>query len=127
METQSDLDPSSRELLKAAVKIKRDRTLRNSGLNTNISLGFTRKDLEKQLGWERYRVGRAIEPLEKAGYFSMNTYRKPFYYELAWDDESNEADLRGVLTPDDMKVRIAENLDSIDNVYMINNPVALVA
>jgi DNA primase len=119
--TQSDINPSSKELLKAAVEIKHEKERPSQSSGTIKDTSFTRKELEKKLGWEPYRVDRAMDPLEKSGYFNFDTRNKPFRYSLVGEGSLGECDLSGVLTPDEMKTKIVENKASIDNIGAIIN------
>ncbi len=79
---------------------------------------FTRKALGKELGWEPYRVARAIEPLERIGYLDVTEKGRSYSYKLLYDQEAQEVELQGVLMPEELKEKIAQHLDEIDPVYL---------
>jgi len=103
----SDLNPSSRELLVAATEIKREkeRLIAQGGDDAPKDAKFTRRDLERRPGWDKNRVHRAIGPLEAASYFGIEKIGRAYRYELICDEDLQERDLKGVLTPEELNQR----------------------
>lgn len=117
LNTLSSLNPSSQELLDAARELMGEKIKKQGGEDTLMTLKFTRKELEQKLGWERYRVLRAIRPLENNGYLNITKYRNSFLYELSQDEESGHTELKGILTPEELKGKIVDSIDFIDESY----------
>lgn len=110
---QSELNPQSRELLeKAQVVLERRRKEGKSG----DDLVFTRREVGRELGWERYQVPRAIEPLEDGGWvIVVGKNGLAYQYRLDWEPgEDEEIEL---LTPEELEAEIAAHIDEIDPLY----------
>lgn len=75
---------------------------------------FTRKELGKELRWQRQAVARAIKPLEQAGYFQIETVKNAYRYRILWE----EVGVRGVLTPEELEEKIATHIDEIHSIYL---------
>lgn len=106
----SDINPSSRELLEVIKKIHTERSSISDDLN------FTRKDIEQIIGWERYKVARAIAPLENSGHLSVDKKSKPYTYRLLADND-NGLKMDGILDPKQLAEKINANPDKIDPIY----------
>lgn len=84
---------------------------------SDTGLTFTRRDLGRELNWERYRVARAIEPLELDGWFEIvDRKSRPYAYRLTWDQDQNEK--IDLLAPDELEADLAAHVDEIDPVYL---------
>ena len=79
---------------------------------------FTRKELAQHLNWDRYRVHRAIAPLERGGYFSVEKVGRAYQYSLPDDVDDPQRFLRDVLKPEAMEEKIAEHIDELDEMYL---------
>lgn len=111
VESLQEISPSSIRVLEASAAIQKERE--DKGENKT----HTRRDIEKRLGWEPYKVLRAIKPLEDGGYYEVDQKRKPFRYELVYDLEKKEADLKGILIPEELEEKILKNQDQIADIY----------
>lgn len=112
VESLQEISPPSMQVLEASTAIQKEKEASGEGKN------HTRKDIEKKLNWEPYKVQRAIEPLENGSYYEIDRKTKPFSYELVYDLEKREADLKGILTPEELEKKILKNLDQIADVYL---------
>ncbi len=103
----AELNPSSQALLDAAKAIQQ---------KVPEDKYFTRKDLCKEVGWEKTKVFRAVEPLEIAGYLNIKMVGNAYTYRVAFEDEiKNLVDL--VLTPETLYDKVLANKESIDPRY----------
>ena len=111
---ESELNPQGLEFLKAAAEVVSEKKA-SSGSETAVT--FTRRDVGKRLKWERYQVGRVVEPLELDGWIEVvekkgNAYR----YKLLW--EPGEEDGIELLTPEELESEITTHIDEIDPMYL---------
>jgi DNA-binding MarR family transcriptional regulator len=102
----------SRELLAGAeqlLKVKRD--------EGDADPHLTRADLAELPGWDDHTVARAVKPLEGRGYVEFKPGTKPYRYRVR-RGVPVEPTVEGILTPAEMRRKIAENLDKIDPGYL---------
>jgi len=112
-DTLADLNPTSRQLLDKAKDIFKAKKAEGDGEKAY----FTRKELGKELRWQRQAVARAIKPLEEGGYFEVEKIKNAYRYRIVWEEEE-EIGLRGVLTPEELEEKIAAHIDEIGSVYL---------
>jgi energy-coupling factor transporter ATP-binding protein EcfA2 len=77
----------------------------------------TRAELAELPDWDYHRVTRAVKPLEHKGYLQFKPGTNPYRYSIA-REAPTEAAVDGMLTPDQMRRKVKENLHRIDPCYL---------
>jgi hypothetical protein len=113
------LPESSRSLLDTMVRLQDERDA-VAGHPTRM----TRQDAWAVDGWDKYKTDRAIRPLEKGGWLEYNEKEKPRLYRVVRRDESHVPMTGGLLTPEELRHRIAEHPEAIDPMYLGDGEVA---